>query len=209
MSIYVFGPRDKKLVPDNAIVVNTTSSSKDFKGLSPFYLGPCKLYDDHVSQTMENAWQYAKTYKSFVDSDGEIKDAYWNWAQKGWDNPRAERYPMGKGAKPLFSYWKGDRLSYIQARMQIYFPLYKKAVRETEAFERLFELAERDDVWLFDFDGFLTDKSFIDVLLDPSRPMGHAFVLKAMLDYGERVTLRGLFEQANRKLELAKVWERQ
>ena len=44
---------------------------------------------------------------------------------------------------------------------------------------------------LRDFDGYdyqAAGKTLADVLVDPERPMGHAFVLKAMLLYGSDVT---------------------
>lgn len=51
--IYVIGPQNK--APDDAVVINTTSRSANWsKGLSPFFLGPVKLYGDYVSQNVEN-----------------------------------------------------------------------------------------------------------------------------------------------------------
>jgi hypothetical protein len=46
-------------IPDGANVINTTSRSKDFgRGLSPFLVGPCNLYDGYVSKNAENGWQF-------------------------------------------------------------------------------------------------------------------------------------------------------
>jgi hypothetical protein len=47
-------------------IVNTTSKAENDwqRDLSPFHLGPCELYDGHVSKNMENAWQYSKVYKN-------------------------------------------------------------------------------------------------------------------------------------------------
>jgi hypothetical protein len=53
---------------------------------------------------MENAWQYAKVYKSYINKDGEPSTAYWTWAKAGWQNPRAVRYPFGRGAVPAYSF---------------------------------------------------------------------------------------------------------
>lgn len=55
----IIGPRTLKL-PENekSKVVNTTSRGSGWeKGLSPFVLGPVKLYGDYVAQNVENAWQ--------------------------------------------------------------------------------------------------------------------------------------------------------
>ena len=95
--------------------------------LSPFYAGPVNLYDDYKSQNVENAWQYSKAYAQHFDSKG-LSDSYWNWAEAGWKSKRAERYPMGKDAKPKCSIWNKKYLDYVQARIKIYWPLYSRAV---------------------------------------------------------------------------------
>ncbi len=96
---------------------------------------------------------------------------------------------MGKGAVPLCSLWDGERLGYVEARARIYIPLYVEAVKKTDAFHRLKQLYEQmRSLILFDFDGWDHDRlnlSLRDVLHCTERKMGHAFVLKAMLLYGE------------------------
>lgn len=84
-------------------------------------------------------------------------------------------------------------LDYVEARKQIYFPLYRDAVRETEAYRRLAALyRERSQIILWDFDGYDHERlnmSLGDVIhcTAEGRKMGHAFVLKCMLLYGEDV----------------------
>ena len=55
--IRVTGMRNKITDDDNILVVNCTSRSKEplYKQLSPFFLGPVKLYDEFESTTFENA----------------------------------------------------------------------------------------------------------------------------------------------------------
>jgi hypothetical protein len=131
---------------------------------------------------MENAWQYCKVYPQFADENGDPTQKYFEWAQKGWSNPRAVRYTMGKGVKPLYSYWDGEKLGYITARRRIYIPLYVKAAKETEAFKQLQKLVQEQDVCLFDFDGYdIGDLSFEEVVEDSSRIMGHSVVLAMMI----------------------------
>ncbi|MBC8737018.1 hypothetical protein F6X40_09375 [Paraburkholderia sp. UCT31] len=193
MKILVIGPSESAKYANSPWLVNTTSQSPhDWTiELSPFYLGPVSLYDGRESKTMENAWQFAKVYAQHIADTGEPSSAYWQWAEEGWANPKAVRYPMGKGAKPAYSYWAGERLSYVDARLKVYWPLYRDAVARTSAFERLLTLAETaEELVLFDFDGYDFEArrmSFSDVLLNPNRSMGHAFVLKAMLEHGTRV----------------------
>ncbi len=123
MKINVCGFRDTpKFGPDepNKTVINTTSRSTTWsKGLSPFFCGPCDLYDIYNSKNVENAWQYAKVYAQHVDADQNPTESYFLWAQGGWNKKIADRYPMGKGAKPLYSYWNGEKLPYIDARKKI------------------------------------------------------------------------------------------
>lgn len=134
--VYVYGKRDTP--PPHAVKINTTSTSKyEWKAFSPFFLGPIdvevKKGQIKRSLVFENAWQYLKRYEIHTDSE------YEKWQNLGFANPRAVRYPMGRGAKPLYSMWKGERLSYIDARKQIYAPLYAKLVEETSSTSSLLE----------------------------------------------------------------------
>lgn len=170
------------------IPLDTTSRSQsDF---SPFLLGPCKLYDGFISKNVENGWQFAKVYSQHWDEKRDRpRSSYWDWAEKGWSDSYAHRYPMGKGAVPVCSWWKGEKLGYIEARKRIYIPLYKRAARKTEAWKSLRELHSRGvTLVLLDFDGYDHKKqgmTLADVLNNPKRPMGHAFVLAMMLKYGD------------------------
>lgn len=183
--IYVIGPKDP--IPNNSEVINTTSRSRTWsRGLSPFFLGHCALYGDYVSKTMENAWQYSKLYKIHSDSDENPTSEYFDWAACGWADRRAHRYPMGKGAKPLCSYWDGEKLSYIEARKRIYIPLYCRAVEKTSAFQtlKLFAESSDEDIYLWDFDGYNHKEEgmvYDEVVNCENKKMGHAFVLYGML----------------------------
>lgn len=171
-------------------VINTTSKSKNWsQKLSPFFLGPVSLYDNHVAQNVENAWQFSKVYEVHTDQNNEPTNEYYDWAKKGWSETFAHRYPMGKGQIPLYSLWKGQKLDYIEARKQIYAPVYAKAVVKTDAFQKLLDLHLSGDSYvLLDFDGYdylKENKSLKQVSNDPSKKMGHAFVLAMLLQYPE------------------------
>ncbi len=167
--------------------INTTSRSTTWsKGLSPFFLGPVDLYDGYTARNMENAWQYAKVYSQHVDDEQNPTTGYFAWATGGWARDRADRYPMGKGAKPLYSWWNGNKLSYIEARKSIYAPLYAMLVQKTDAYKRLQEEWEKKgEIWLWDFDGYdhhALGMSYEDVLNCETKKMGHAFVLAMCLE---------------------------
>ena len=183
--IHVISPRDKP--PEDAVVINTTSRSNNWsRSLSPFFLGPVDLYAGHKSQNIENAWQYSKVYEYYLEEDGSVGERYFNWAKDGWNSTRANRYPMGKDARPLYSYWDGEKLSYVEARKKIYVPLYAKAVKQTFAFEKLKKMHEEgQDLYLWDFDGYdhkACSLTFDQVINDPNRKMGHAFVIAMLLE---------------------------
>ena len=181
----------KTIVPKGGIEIDTTSRSKHAwsKQLSPFFLGPIELYGGMTSKNMENAWQFSKVYKCHLNDLGLPTYEYTNWALKGWESKFAYRYPMGRGAKPEYSFWDGKIYTYIEARKKIYAPLYAKAVRETDAFKRLQTMVNAGlSIWLRDFDGYdhkALGMSYQDVINCESRKMGHAFVLGMMLENQE------------------------
>lgn len=181
-------------VPDNPtnLIVNTCSNSKEAwsSDLSPFLLGPCEVYDErskpYAALNMENAWQFSKTYLKHLDSNSNPSPEYWKWAKTGWDDPKAHRYPMGRGARPQYSYWKGQKLAYVAARKNIYGPLYLKAVRQTAGYKKLVNLLETHEgiIYLRDFDGYdeiEKGMTLSQVLNNPMRKAGHSFFIKMSL----------------------------
>jgi hypothetical protein len=95
---------------------------------------------------------------------------------------------MGKGAVPMYSWWDGQKLDYVKARRQIYVPLYKQAVLEYHP--RLLDamcdlVSEGINLVIHDFDAYdhhVLGMSLNDVLEDPTRKMGHGFVLAMMIE---------------------------
>lgn len=183
--IRIIGQRSKRPAPPAEIVDTTSRSVTWSKGLSPFFLGPVDLYYKFVAKNVENAWQFSKVYAEHVNAEGNPTSDWWQWAVNGWTDDWAHRFPMGKGAKPLYSAWHGEKLGYIDARKQIYAPLYAKAVQKSEAYQKLKELYNSTtELVLVDFDGYdhlALGMSLTDVLNNPQRKMGHAFVLAALL----------------------------
>jgi hypothetical protein len=185
--------------PYDGLYIDTTSRG-DHKDLSPFYLGPVPTYEPGVMATnVENLWQYSKVYNDHAYMPKsphdllspmayEPSDSYFAWRDDGWRRQRAVRYPMGKGAKPLFSYWKGSKLDYVSARKVIYAPAYANAVVKTKTYAMLYEVVMSGrNVILGDFDGYDYIKmgmTLKDVINNPRKTMGHAFVI-AMLLTGE------------------------
>lgn len=164
------------------IVVNTTSGGGKWSGLSPFKIGPCELWGGHTALNMENAWQYSKVYKEHLAVDGTPNILWYEWAKAGWKNKSAVRYPMGKGAKPEYLWWNGEKLSYIEAKRKVYIPLYAEAVQKTQSWKDLKALYETgQDLVLLDYDVYETDDSFEQIVNNPNKKCGHGFVLKFLL----------------------------
>lgn len=192
-NLIVIGPREK--TPEGFTFINTTSHDKQDFGcqISPFFLGPVTLYEGKVSQNMENAWQFSKVYPEFADDNEKPLKAYFIWASKGWRDTFAHRYPNGKGKIPLYSYWKTLEngvwtehfMKYIEARKNIYFPLYAHAVIQTQAFSLLHQRLENGEkIAFWDFDGYDHAKrgmSYYDVVHSEKYKCGHAFVLYGLL----------------------------
>lgn len=181
--VRVIGPRE----PHDSEAINTTSTAKGWsKGLSPFYLGPVDCYDNLTARNVENGWQFSKVYSEHVNELGEILSSYFEWRDKGWSSQRAERYPMGKGRKPLFSLWNGKKYTYIEARRHVYIPLYAKAVVKSAAFKQLREQYDIfGEITLWDFDGYdhrRLNMSYEDVITCETRKCGHGFVLAMLLE---------------------------
>lgn len=199
--IHVVGPKDPRPLPQGTINMNVTSQSRSDRGktLSPFHLGPVPLYWGLRARKMENAWQFSKVYRDQVmskvtaDTRGNTTGSicvptpeWWKWALKGWNDTYAHRFPMGKGAKPLFSLWKGEKLDYIAARKRIYAPLYAYCAQKTGAWSWLLKQYESgEDIYLWDFDGYnykALGMNIEEVLNNPKKIMGHGHVLAMMLE---------------------------
>jgi len=168
--------------PYTGLEIDTTSRGKN-KDLSPFYLGPVPTYiPGRTAENVENLWQFSKVYSGYERYN---LAPFFIWRDKGWANPRAQRYPMGKGAKPLFSYWDGQQLDYVTARKVIYIPAYADAVIKTQSYKLLYyTMVSEQNVVLRDFDGYDYIKmgmTLKEVANNPSKTMGHAFVLAMLL----------------------------
>ena len=167
--------------PYKGIEIDTTSSSGKYSDLSPFKLNATK----YGAKNFENLWQFSKVYAQHVLYDGTISKDWYKWRDNGFNNQQAIRYPIGKGAKPYFSYWNGEQLTYIEARKKIYVPIYAELVKETNSFKLLKELYEKNNILVLrDYDAYDHIKFRItlkEVINNPDKKCGHAFILAMIL----------------------------
>lgn len=188
MTVHVLPVWEKN--PYDCPEVSTVSSGASVRELSPFVLTvPCSLINAEGklfgSIIFENLWQFSKVYKEHT-VEGEPSKDYFSWRIKGWADTWAHRYPMGKGRKPEYSLWDNEKLGYIEARKKIYATVYAENVVKTVAYSLLEELyKEHGEVTLKDYDAYDHIKlgmSLVDVINNPDRKMGHAFVLAMLLE---------------------------
>ncbi len=101
---------------------------------------------------------------------------------------------MGKGKKPLYSWWDGKRYTYVEARKKIYVPLYARAVVNTNGFRYIQEMVEdktdKRTLYLRDYDAYRHEEkgmTLTDVLNCDTKKCGHAFVLMILLTRDEAI----------------------
>jgi len=190
-----------KDMPGECIVnVCSTGRAPFSTTLSPFFVGPCSPplsssgLGHGVSKNMENAWQYSKVYKCHVDSNtGEPTAEWYKWAGLGFANEKAVRFPMGRGAKPEYSFGGVNddgtvkRLDYVEARFRIYAPLYAELVVQSAGVRALRHiLSTHGKITLLDFDGWnhrAKGLSLEQVMYHPGHKCGHGFILAMILMY--------------------------
>lgn len=179
-----------EIAPINSVEINTTSRSLNWsKGLSPFYLTGGRTWTGDWAENVENMWQYSKVYKEHI-TDNEPNEKYFEWAKQGWSKKRADRYPMSKGSIPEYSLWNNEKLNYLDAKEYLYIPMYYRSVIRTQAFRTLkviydVSLLDNKHLILRDFDAYNHHKlnlSYKEVIRNPNKRFGHAFVLAMMLE---------------------------
>ena len=153
--------------------------------LSPSNLGPVTMYANLQAKNLENAWQYIKVYPEHFKNK-RITAEHHEWALRGWSSPRANKFPMGRDKDPLFYLWDTEKLSEVEARKQVYIPLYKNLVENSEAYKGLKYIYEQEkDIVLIDnlaFDYLDLNITLEDYLNDSSKPFTHSLVLALMLE---------------------------
>lgn len=197
-------------------------------------LGPYELRDDD-DRIFENIYQYSKCYKEVPATtqrysrwdqkviwqhpkethyiNNQIQPAYWAWREKGMNNPYAVRYPVGFGNmhKCLFAIKDQDNpdkhLDYIEARIQIYIPIYCELVKKQAKFLELKErLDSGENLLIIEVDGprqesldyyqekydveddfiendtmLATEENIHIMMLDSKHPFGHGYCLAMAL----------------------------
>jgi hypothetical protein len=171
--------------PNAKIVDVTSKATTGLVKLSPFYPHgdiPIPFSGNNKAKSVEGIWQALKVFDS-ADIDEAM---FYNETMK--DIKRTAR----KYGQPL-GHRKGingsELLNYIDARILIYLPSYLWVLENkvSEILERLKEASRKDDIVLLDYE------TNCDVL-NPKKPLSHAFLIKAYVE-GKYPTPEELYKE--------------
>jgi hypothetical protein len=159
--------------PNAKIVDVTSKATTGLVKLSPFYPHgdiPIPFSENQTAKSVEGIWQALKVFES-----ADIDEAMFSN-----DTMRDLKRTVRKYGKPL-GHRKGvkgtELLNYIDARIQIYLPSYLWVLENkvSEIIERLKEVSQKEDIVLLDYE------TNCDVL-NPKKPLSHAFLVKAYIE---------------------------
>jgi len=168
--------KEKKLLakyPDAKIVDVTSKATTGLVKLSPFYPHgdiPIPFSEKRTAKSVEGIWQALKVFESADIDEGKFQN----------DKMKNIKRTVRKYGKPL-GHRKGvngkELLNYIDARIQIYLPSYLWVLENkvSEMVERLKEASQKEDIVLLDYE------TNCDVL-NPKKPLSHAFLVKAYVE---------------------------
>lgn len=180
---------------EDASDVDVTSRAKS--PLSPFLIGGTHASDNDSSKpgvwfhNFENMWQYSKVYRALghLGENGMPSEDWYTWRDLGAAKTEAVRYPAGRGAKPEYLFWQGQKLSYLVARKLVYIPKYIGCIRENasayQTLNDLYKILKRDNkLILRDFDCYPVRGPYDwqAMLDDPYKKFGHGLVLAHILE---------------------------
>ena len=132
------------------------------------------------------------------ESDAWLPD-WLEWSRRGRMSGEARRHRIPKGDKgkvghvnpnvPLFSYFRGERLHYLEARKVMYLRWYEELAPKTDAYKDLkAKHLAGVNLLLLEFDGLdrrtegdLTEARLRELIKDCDRPFGHGLCLAALL----------------------------
>jgi hypothetical protein len=202
---------------DDKFEVYDVSSSGFMSDLSPMLLGPIiDTNGDILGYNIEDVWQSFKVFSIHMNGgkfdkkaqnewkngskrndDNWIKE-WTKWSENGRFSGEGKRHRCKIDKKdkcinpniPLFSYFHDQKLSYVEARKQMYIPWYAKLVKNTRSFQYLKKRFDSGiSLILLDPDGQPRDEEIIYINEDNMRErvnnknkiFGHGFVLACVL----------------------------
>jgi hypothetical protein len=176
--------------PNAKIVDITSKATTGLVKLSPFYPHgdiPIPFSENRKAKSVEGIWQALKVFETADIDEAMLFN----------DTMKDIKRTVRKYGKPL-GHRKGVNgtylLNYIDARIQIYLPSYLWVLENkvSEIIERLKEASQKEDIVLLDYE------TNCDVL-NPKKPLSHAFLVKAYVEghYPKATDLYKELEQRN------------
>ena len=191
---------------DGFMNVNVCSGSNQiYKELSPMKLGPIEVnvvnsrnkIKIRTAKNLENLWQASKVWEDDVYMDtGMPKKEWFKRRSRYFKDKKAHRHiKKSKTNKnknvSLYSLWVDQKtlevkkLSYLEARKEVYCPIYKQLASQTKAYKKIDKLlANGTNIQILGYDGYdyeTEGKTLEECYNDGSRPFGHELVLVSML----------------------------
>ena len=173
MDIYVESRRRKienilKLHPGAEIIDVTSNSESEYRQLSPFYpIGniPVPGMENEHALCVEGIWQGLKVFENY-----NYDKSYFKISTKNIKRT-FRKFGVVRG-----HYFKGELLSYVDARKRIYMPAYRYVLENEKKvlIEKLRNIAMNKPLVLLDY-------TTNDSILDPKKPLSHAAVIKAAI----------------------------
>ena len=163
----------KEKYPNANIVDVTSKATTGLVKLSPFYPHgeiPIPFSEGKTAMCVEGIWQGLKVFENEDIDPKMFKN----------DSMKNIKRTVRKFGKPL-GHRKGvkgtELLDYIQARIQIYLPSYLWVLENKveHIIERLRNASKEQDIVLLDYE---TN----DDVLNPRKPLSHAFLVKAYVE---------------------------
>lgn len=175
--------RYRQKPPEGYHLVDLSDVSKQiWKRLSPAIISNVYCYGGLSSKTMHNAWTYSHVYPEH-DDGGKPNADWYTWRDTGFSREKAIIKPM-KDSKPIYIWWNGVRFGEIEARKNIYIPLYLRSIKNSQTFKELRRLYERGNkLALKEWHSYPLDdgKTSKDALNDISRNFSYAFIVYHLL----------------------------
>ena len=175
--------------PNAKIVDVTSKATTGLVKLSPFFPHgdiPIPFTENRKAKSVEGIWQALKVFES-----ANIDEAMFSN-----DTMKDIKRTIRKYGKPL-GHKKGvngkELLNYIDARIQIYLPSYLWVLENkvSEIVERLKEASQKEDIVLLDYE------TNCDVL-NPKKPLSHAFLVKTYVE-GVYPKARDLYQELEQR----------
>ena len=172
--------------PNGYFNLDVTSRNTKLRNyLSPFFLGPVNTPDGMTANLVENLWQFGKVYPQLADENGNPTEEFFQWRYMGFSDNKAHRHTLP--GKPLYHWWNGERLGYIESRKRVYIPVFTMAIMQRPDVIRQLKqyLEQGGKVAIRDFDGFnfkangFDYESFVNY---DKKILGHGHVIAMIME---------------------------